>query len=134
MSYVEWNEIVIVNHPTIDKEHKRMVEDTNKLYEYLVSNKVTKANKLLLKIVQDLKHHFETEDALMQKSKIPQYISHKLEHERFYNKIRDILARIEAGKETLSLDHLKIVKIWFVNHLELKDRPLANFLNEHNIK
>lgn len=134
MNYVEWDEIAIVNYTTIDKEHKIMVEDTNKLYLYVTSNKVEKANKLLFKIVQDLKHHFETEDSLMLKSKIPQYISHKLEHERFYKKIREILTRIESGKDTLTIDHLKIVKIWFFNHLKFKDRPLAIFLNEHNIK
>ncbi|MBU0472701.1 MAG: bacteriohemerythrin [Bacteroidetes bacterium] len=134
MNYVEWDETVIVNHTSMDKEHKKMVEDTNKLYSYLTSNKTAKANKLLVKIVHDLKYHFETEDLLMQKSKIPQYISHKLEHERFYNKIRDILTKIELGKETLTIDHLKIVKLWFFNHLKFKDKPLANFLNEHNIK
>ncbi len=70
----------------------------------------------------------------MLKSKIPQYISHKLEHERFYNKIRDIQIRINAGKEALSLEHLKIIKTWFFNHLDFKDKQLANFLNEKNIK
>jgi hemerythrin len=134
MSYIEWDDISIVNHSTIDREHKKMVDDTNKIHIYLTTNKTEKANKLLLKIVDDLKKHFEVEEALMLKSKIPQYISHKLEHERFYKKIKDILTRIEAGKETLTLDHLKVVKTWFFNHLDFKDRPLANFLNEHNIK
>lgn len=134
MDFIEWNEKAIVNHISMDREHKKMVEDTNKLYSYVSSNKTEKANKLLIKMVEEFKTHFDTEHALMQKSKIPQYISHKLEHERFYNKIRDLQLRINSGKETLSIDHLKIVKIWFYNHMEFKDRQLANYLNEHNIK
>ena len=134
MGFIEWNDKAIVNHITMDKEHKRMVDDTNKLHTFVTSNKNEKANKLLLKIVEELKIHFDNEDEYMRKSKIPQYISHKLEHERFYNKIRDILLKINSGKETLSLDHLKIVKIWFYNHVEFKDRNLANFLNENQIK
>lgn len=134
MDFIVWNEKAIVNHGAMDREHKKMVEDTNKLYTYVASNKTEKANKLLIKIVEEFKTHFDSEHTLMKKSKIPQYISHKLEHERFYNKIRDLQLRINSGKETLTIDHLKIVKIWYFNHMDFKDRPLATYLNEHNIK
>ncbi len=134
MNFIEWNEKAKVNHIAMDKEHKKMVNNTNKLHTLVTSNKNDKANKLFLKIVEDLKIHFDSENTYMLKSKIPQYISHKLEHERFYNKIRDIQIRINAGKEALSLEHLKIIKTWFFNHLDFKDKQLANFLNEKNIK
>ncbi len=134
MNFIKWNEEAKVNHTAMDKEHKTMVDDTNKLYKFVTTNKTNEANKLLLKIVEDLKTHFEAEDNYMVKSKIPQYISHKLEHERFYNKIRDLQIRINTGKEALTIDHLKIVKIWFYNHIDFKDRQLADFLNENNIK
>lgn len=134
MNFIEWNDEAKVNHIAMDKEHKKMVDDTNKLYTLVTSNKTDKAEKLLLKIVEDFKIHFKSEDEYMVKSKIPQYISHKLEHERFYNKIRDLQIRIASGKEALSLDHLKVVKIWFYNHIDFKDKHLARFLNENNIK
>lgn len=134
MDFIEWNEAAIVNHVTMDREHKKMVEDINKLFSLVTDNKVEKATKLLLKVVDDFKVHFNNEHEFMLKSKIPQYISHKLEHERFYNKIRDLLLRINSGKEALTIDHLKIVKIWYFNHLAFKDRPLAKYLNENNIK
>ena len=88
MNYLEWDDSSVVNHAKIDREHKKMVLDVNKLYNYLRSNKTEKANKLMVKILDDLKQHFETEESLMLKSKIPQYISHKLEHERFHKKIK----------------------------------------------
>ena len=134
MSFLDWNDAAITNHPTMDKEHKKMVDDTNKLYSYVTTNKNEKANKLFSKIVDDLKIHFETEERLMKESKIPLYISHKLEHERFFNKISALQKSISAGKEILNLDHLKIVKIWFYNHIDFKDRALAEFLIENNIK
>ncbi len=134
MNFIEWNEEAKVNHVAMDNEHKQMIDDTNKLYALVTTNKKEKANNLLLKIVEDLKIHFESENNYMLKSKIPQYISHKLEHERFYNKIKDLQIRIASGKETLSVEHLKIVKSWFFNHLDFKDKHLANFLNEKNIK
>lgn len=134
MSFIEWNDVTIINHATMDKEHKKMVDDTNKLYNLVESNKTERANKLFNKIVEDLKVHFEIEHNYMLKSKTPNFISHKLEHERFYNKIRDLKTRIDSGKEVLTLSHLKFVKIWFFNHLDFKDRQLATFLNENSIK
>jgi hemerythrin len=134
MAFLEWNDEAIVNHQAMDTEHKKMVDDTNKLYEYVISNKIEEANKLFQKIVDDLETHFGMEENYMKISKIPQYISHKLEHDRFYNKVRSLLTKINAGKKTITLDHLEVVKTWFYNHIKFNDRKLANFLNENNIK
>ena len=134
MSFLDWNDAAITNHLTIDKDHKKMVDDTNKLHALVISNKKERANKLFLKIVDDLKIHFETEERLMNESKIPLYISHKLEHDRFFNKISALQKSIESEKVELNLDHLKIVKIWFYNHIDFKDRKLAEYLIENNIK
>ena len=87
MSFLDWNDATITNHTTIDKDHKKMLDDTNKLYSLVTTNKNEKANKLFQKIINDLKKHFETEARLIEESKMPLFISHKLEHERFYNKI-----------------------------------------------
>ncbi len=134
MSFLDWNDTVILNHPTLDKEHKKMVNDTNKLYSYVTSKKNEKANKLLLEMIDDLKVHFETEDRLMKESKIPLYISHKLEHDRFLSKIKAVQKSIDSGKDVLNIEHLKLVKTWFYNHMKFKDKPLADYLIEHNIK
>jgi hemerythrin len=134
MSFLDWNDATITNHTTIDKDHKKMLDDTNKLYSYVTSNKNEKANKLFLKIVNDLKIHFDTEERLIDESKMPLFISHKLEHERFYNKVRNLQKSVASGKEVLNVAHLKIVKIWFYNHIDFKDKPLAEYLIEHNTK
>ena len=134
MGFLDWNEAAIVNHEAMDAEHKQMLDDTNQLYEYLIANETEKANELFQKIVEDLKVHFEKEENYMKVSKIPQYISHKLEHDRFYGKVRSLLSKIKDGKKTLTLEHLEVVKTWFYNHIKFNDRKLANFLNENNIK
>ena len=133
MSFLDWNKEVILNHATIDAEHKNMVDDTNKLYDLIDAEKMDEANVLLLKIVEDLNVHFATEERLMKESKIPFFISHKLEHDRFYKKISLLQRKIESGKVVLSLGDLKFVKIWFFNHIEFKDRQLADYCIEKNI-
>jgi len=133
MSFIDWNEEIILNHPTMDKEHKQMVDDTNELHTLILNESKEEALTLFKKISSDLKHHFDTEERLMKESKIIFYISHKLEHERYYNKITSLLSNIESGKTELSIEHLDEIKLWLFNHLKFKDKKLAAFLIENNI-
>lgn len=128
MEFIEWNKAVELNIPILDKQHKKMVKLTNQLYKELELNKKAQIKKTLKLIVDDLKYHFETEEKLIDESKLQNFISHKLEHQRFYNKISGLYQNIKAGKSQLTIDDLKSVKVWFFNHLDFKDRKLAEHL------
>ena len=126
MDFIQWNKSVELNVPILDEQHKNMVDLTNQLHGLLETKKKTQINKTLKSILDEMEIHFETEDKLMKESKLPLFFSHKLEHERFYNKLNNIYFRIESGEKQLTLDNLKMIKIWFFNHIEFKDRSLAD--------
>ena len=126
MDFIQWNESVILNVPIMDEQHKNMVDLTNQLHGLLETKNKTQISKTLKSILDEMEIHFETEDKLMKESKLPLFFSHKLEHERFYNKLNNIYFRIESGEKQLTLDNLKMIKIWFFNHIEFKDRSLAD--------
>lgn len=126
MDFIQWNKSVELNVPILDEQHKAMVDLTNQLHNLLETNNKAQINKTLKSILDEMEIHFETEDKLMKESKLPLFFSHKLEHERFYNKLNNIYFRIESGEKQLTLDNLKMIKIWFFNHIEFKDRSLAD--------
>jgi len=128
MGYIQWNKSVKVNVPIIDKQHKNMVELTNKLHDFVETNNNTQIKKNLEFLIDDLKIHFETENKMMTDSKLPNFISHKLEHDRFYNKMNGLYLSVKTGKQKLTLEDLKSVKIWFFNHMDFKDRVLADHI------
>ncbi len=126
MDFIQWSKSVVLNVPILDEQHKNMVDLTNQLHGLLETKNKTQINKTLKSILDEMEIHFETEDKLMKESKLPLFFSHKLEHERFYNKLNNIYFRVESGEKQLTLDNLKMIKIWFFNHIEFKDRSLAD--------
>ncbi|VAX26379.1 hypothetical protein MNBD_IGNAVI01-1918 [hydrothermal vent metagenome] len=129
MEFIKWSKEVELNIPILDKQHKKMVKLTNQLYKDLESNKKTEIKKTLKLIIDDVKNHFDTEEKLIDESKLPNFISHKLEHQRFYNKISGLYQNIKAGKSQLTMDDLKSVKVWFFNHMDFKDKKLAEHIH-----
>ena len=128
MDFIQWSKSVVLNVPILDEQHKNMVDLTNQLHSLLETKNKTQINKTLKSILDEMEIHFETEDKLMKESKLPLFFSHKLEHERFYNKLYNLHFEVESGKKQLSLDDLKMLKIWFFNHIEFKDRSLADHI------
>lgn len=126
MDFIQWSKSVVLNVPILDEQHKNMVDLTNQLHGLLETKNKTQISKILKSILDEMEIHFETEDKLMKESKLPLFFSHKLEHERFYNKLNNIYYRVESGEKQLTLDNLKMIKIWFFNHIEFKDRSLAD--------
>ncbi len=128
MDFIQWNESVILNVPIMDEQHKNMADLTNQLHGLLETNKKAQINKIFKSILDDMLVHFETEDKLMKESKLPLFFSHKLEHERFHNKLNNIYLDVQSGGKQLTLDDLKLMKIWFFNHIDGKDRILADHI------
>lgn len=131
MGFIKWSKSIELNVPILDQQHKIMVDLTNQLHELLETNSKTKIKKTLKSIVDETKIHFETEDKLMEETKLPLFFSHKQEHERFYNKLNKLYDEVNSGKK-LTLDDLKIMKIWFFNHMDFKDKSLAKHIIAHS--
>lgn len=131
MGFIQWSKSVELNVPILDKQHKIMVDLTNQLHDLLETRNKTKIKETLKNIVAETKIHFETEDKLMEESKLPLFFSHKQEHERFYNKLNKLYEEVKSGRK-LTLDDLKIMKIWFFNHLDFKDKSLAEHIIAHS--
>lgn len=132
MEFIHWDKSVKVDIPIMDEQHKEMVDYTNRLYELIESNEKNEIKKILKLLIENLKTHFDTENQLMEDSKLPNFISHKLEHERFYNKMNGIYLNVKTGKQNLTRDNLKSIKVWFFNHMDFKDKKLAHHIKSIN--
>lgn len=128
MEFIHWDKKVEVDVPIIDEQHKHMIDCTNELYDLIEADNKAQIKKTLKKLIDELKLHFSTENKLMDESKLPNFISHKLEHERFYNKMNGIYLNVKTGKKNLTMDDLRSIKIWFFNHMDFKDKKLAAHL------
>lgn len=133
MSFINFTQEDKVNLPSIDDQHKSMAEIINSIYDGVIAaDKKTILNHLN-KFLEIIKTHFEDEERLMKNNHFPGYISHKLEHDRFYRQILLTTDQFSKGLENVGIEQLKGIKRWFFNHIEINDKKLGKFLAEKGI-
>ena len=133
MPFMTWSEEDTVSVESIDDQHKAIVDLVNDLHMNLGSDKEFYTKHLIGELVKKVREHFDTEENFMRDYKFPNYISHKLEHDRFFNKIQDFNSQLENGNEDVNLELLRSIKRWFYNHLEINDRKIAAYLREQGV-
>ncbi len=128
MDFIMFENKHVLGIEEIDNQHKKIYETVNKLFNIQNSGKkeIIKTFEILLK---EFETHFETEESLMKKNKVVEFISHKLEHQRALQKYSDYLKTLKKANSKLDLEILKSMKNWLENHFEKKDIKLKQFSN-----
>ena len=134
MEYITWSDDYSIKNAEIDDQHKGLLEIVNQLYEFSDKDYNEKTKFLMNQLIEHTREHFDTEESYMKQLKYPQYISHKLEHDRFYNKVLNFSAALEDGTDKLNIDFFKSFHNWFHNHLELNDKKCGEYFNAHLAK
>jgi hemerythrin len=134
VNFVTFNEDEKVNIVIMDDEH----EETAKLINHIYSAFCKKNNKSIVSHLESLlkllRKHFDYEERMMKETKFSGYISHKLEHDRVYNKLNAFFKSYLDGKPTLTLDDMNNMKSWFHNHIELSDKKCGSHFVAQGIK
>ena len=108
MDFITWSENDAVNVESIDAQHRKMINIVNHLHSLFTTK--DRSDTTLLELDEYLKEHFHTEETFMIENKYPGYISHKLEHDRYYAKISNFVQSINKGNAQLNLEILNSLK------------------------
>lgn len=129
-NFITLTENEIVNYELMDNEHKELVSLVNEIFSKI--GKLDRDENLtyIKKLVDHIRKHFDSEENCMKEFKYYGYISHKLEHDRFYNKLLSFSVKVEEEKTGITLDLLQSIKTWFFNHLEMNDKKCAKHFIE----
>lgn len=135
MPFVEFTEEEKVNIEAIDKQHRNIAVIINKVHsDFIAGNRAPIIDHLKL-LIDEIEKHFETEEVYMKQYHFPGYISHKLEHDRFYNQWVTRFEKIRSDDKTMvDMEQIDGLKRWFFNHLHLSDKKVGEFLNSKGIK
>ena len=133
MDFITWTEMDSVKVDVIDDQHKAMIAIINKLYENLTNSDKKVTERLLDELNSNLDVHFKTEEKCMLETNYHGYISHKLEHDRFFNKIQGFIDNFKKGNSSVTLELLNSFRNWFHNHLELNDKKCGEYFAEKGV-
>ncbi|MGD8782063.1 MAG: bacteriohemerythrin [Ignavibacteria bacterium] len=132
--FIEWSDKYNCNVQVIDEQHKQTIDLANELHRHLGESYNWRIESIMKRLIEHLRIHFDTEEFLMKSHKYESYISHKLEHDRYYKKVQSYETALKEGNEVISLEFLNSLRTWFRNHLRLNDQKLGKYLSNQEIK
>ncbi len=129
MVLIEWHDEFNLGVPSIDHEHRELIELINETFELVKQNdsKVTLLD-FLGEIYARISSHFALEEKIMREKKYDQYDDHKADHERLLDDIRNIMDECEYDNtfdENLFSERLSL---WFSNHFKTRDARFHRYL------
>lgn len=113
----------------VDRDHLRLAHfalEINRIIRIFESGQFTLSDiqhleKLLKRLYDYAALHFEREEALMQRYRVPELAAHTAEHAHLLHMLRGHIADFQSGKLTVAL-HLKLAIIeWLVHHINEVD-------------
>ena len=133
--HFEWTEDISVGNEIIDGQHKRLLDQINKILDEIFSGvdheKVKEAIQFLDKYIQE---HFTYEETYMTNINYPHLIEHKNLHHEFIQKYYKFKEDFNTGinKELLMEEVESYIGLWWVNHIGKEDKKYQLYLIDAN--
>jgi methyl-accepting chemotaxis protein len=120
---IKWDDSIRVGIDTIDRQHHRLVDMVNGLYNAMRKRAAkTVVGPILEELARYTVEHFQTEEKLMEAAGYAELERHRQAHERLVEKVLDFKGRFDKGSATLTLDLMSFLSDWLVNHIKGVDR------------
>jgi diguanylate cyclase (GGDEF)-like protein/hemerythrin-like metal-binding protein/PAS domain S-box-containing protein len=126
MLHLDLGPELAVGVPVIDRQHARMALLLNRVADAVKSGQeMVRVTELLDELSSFTRHHFETEQRLMEKHGYPEALAHAQEHRRLLADLLSIRTLADGGSRMRTLQSLKD---WLVSHISHGDRELGEAL------
>jgi hemerythrin len=127
---IEWKDEYAIGIKEIDEQHEKLFEIAGRMFALLRNDLLMDKYDSIVEIIDELKdytrYHFEAEEAYMEKIGYRKFLSQKVTHKDFLDKMDEIdLQRIDNGQNQYLMDILNFVLDWLVEHILKEDKLIA---------
>lgn len=120
--------------PNWDLQHAEIVMLLNDLLKIRKRND-KEQRKILAEVVDSLLRyamiHFKYEENKMEIVKYDDIETHRSEHKKFDTKVKDIQVMLNGGHSVDVQLVATFLKDWFVEHMQVTDKKLADYVTKH---
>jgi hemerythrin-like metal-binding protein len=127
MAFITWTSMLEIPHDVINEQHQKLVESINAFHCSVENDWVDENPAEVLTFLADyVAEHFAYEEELMDKHGFANAQAHRAEHIRLRAEVAErAKAVLENGEEVDSMELLKFLKRWLVEHIMGWDSELA---------
>ena len=128
MAKLTWNESLSVGIPSVDEQHKMLVNIFNELNDTLASGG---SPEEIRKVFDALKvytlKHFSYEEKLFSEYGYPDSEEHTSEHQGLVAKIGELEKGMEEGNVMIGVDLMDFLSQWITHHIMKSDKAFSAF-------
>ncbi len=133
--FFQWRDDWMLGCKVLDEQHLGLAERMNELYLFLTKSRSQsprnpdQLDRLLSAICEETRRHFQEEEALMESHDYPGLAAHHREHVMLLAEMQECLREVEARSRLFTVENLRALKVWQIDHVLNSDREFADFLN-----
>ena len=144
MAFFEWNDSYSVGVVEIDRQHQRLIDFIDQLYEAMEQghNRDTLTStvdelrtmaSVLDELIDYSVYHFSTEEEYMLEYAYPEYDEHKGLHGQFAERAKTFKRDFDNGEALLSMEIMQFMRDWWKEHILGSDKKYGPFFNEKGL-
>jgi len=135
MTFLSWDDTLIFDIPSIDEEHKKMVDFLNELEQAIVDKKEADVLEAIFdELASFTITHFSHEENVLEKHSFPELADHKKEHEAFISEVAAMEEVFIEGRKKSPQEVLNFLKKEIVDHIQGADKDFVPFLLERGVE
>ncbi len=134
MPLIQWSEKLSVNVPSIDGQHRILIDLINQLHEAMLSGRSKEViADVLSRLIDYTKLHFAHEEHCMAKSCYAHLKEHRCQHIDLAETVLKFEKDFNAGKVGLTMDVLTFLQQWLNGHILKSDKRYSEHLKQNHI-
>lgn len=127
-----WKDSFSIGIPTIDKQHRELCDQVDKLFDACSRGKgADEVLKVLNFLASYTVKHFADEEAFQLKIKYPKFQQHKAKHTEFLSQVTKL--KKEATENGVNITMVikinQTISAWLVDHIRATDSDLKNYVD-----
>ncbi len=128
MGYLKWSDRYSVHVDEIDKQHQKLINLINEMYDAMKAGEGKKIiDTVLDKFVDYTVYHFHAEERLMQQHGYPKYDDHKVMHDKIAKKARGLKEELDKGNKPSNIDVMLLLTNWLNAHILEEDKKYVPY-------
>jgi hemerythrin-like metal-binding protein len=132
MALFRWRDNLSLGHPSIDADHKTLIDILNRLHFMAVAgDDETAIGRVLSELIDYTRCHFRREEALMQAARYPKFAAHQKAHHSLTAKLNEFEVAFASDPQRFDVESFyDFVADWLLVHVMTIDMKLKPYLKE----
>lgn len=135
MALIEWTEEFEVGVPTLDEQHRNLIEIVNRFDD---ARRRGKGNRIMTEILNEIlgytQEHFAYEEKLMRESEYEDLAAHQGQHRQLLQKIERLQFEYAEKRQRITSEMGELFRYWITSHILQHDQGYAECLRESELK